>query len=112
MAAPSEDIRSWCAAPPLDRCVHLRQMIEMLKFLPAVLALVSTSFTISAIAAEEQYAVCAASTTCFSRYQMPYTIACETYGASCQWWTNPYQSVQCTGFDFYGRWVSLYFVCQ
>ena len=55
--------------------------------------------------------VCRAVTTCVSPYHPPYTISCETFGASCTWWTVPYQSVQCSGVDFFGRWVNFYYRC-
>ncbi|MBI3542236.1 MAG: hypothetical protein HY075_03040 [Deltaproteobacteria bacterium] len=38
-------------------------------------------------------------------------IACQTYGDACTWNTIPWLSVQCVGFDVYGRWVNLYFRC-
>lgn len=83
----------------------------MSKFLPAAL-LILFAFAPSAPAAEgAAQAYCRAATVCFSPYHPPYSIACETYGAGCQWWTVPNFSVQCTGFDFFGRWVNFYFRC-
>lgn len=40
-----------------------------------------------------------------------YTIQCETYGSSCTWNVWPYQAVQCTGFDYWGRWINDYRRC-
>ena len=80
----------------------------------SLLLVSSVAFANSDLASREDAAdqvFCRAVTTCVSPFRPPYTIACETYGASCTWWTVPYQSVQCTGFDFFGRWVNLFYRC-
>jgi hypothetical protein len=56
--------------------------------------------------ADGQYG-CYAWTTCWNGA----TIACQTYGQGCTWWTNPGYSVQCTGFDYWGRWVNVFYRC-
>jgi hypothetical protein len=50
---------------------------------------------------------CSAWTTCWNGV----TIGCQTFGYNCTWWTNPGYSVQCTGLDYWGRWVNLYYRC-
>ncbi len=61
--------------------------------------------------ATEANAFCSAVTTCFSPFRPPYSIGCQTYGQGCTWWVVPNHSVQCTGFDAWGRWVNFYFRC-
>jgi hypothetical protein len=38
-------------------------------------------------------------------------IACRTFGWGCTWFTIPGQSVQCTGYDGWGRYVNFYYRC-
>ncbi|MBC7385845.1 MAG: hypothetical protein H7301_06755 [Cryobacterium sp.] len=59
----------------------------------------------------EQYPVCTSVTACYSPYGGHYVIQCQTFGQGCQFWTVPGYSVQCTGFDYYGRWVNLAYRC-
>lgn len=61
---------------------------------------------------ENSQAVCAAVTTCVSPFYPAYSISCRTYGAGCTWWVSPNQAVQCTGYDFYGNWVTFAFTCR
>ena len=51
--------------------------------------------------------------SCFAYTSCPYggAISCETWGYGCSWWTVPGSSVQCTGHDFYGRWLTFYYRC-
>ena len=51
---------------------------------------------------------CLAQTFCPNRNVY---IFCETWGYSCTWYVQPYQYVQCTGFDLYGQWVNVVQSC-
>jgi hypothetical protein len=53
---------------------------------------------------------------CFSQTVCPWggMIQCETVGgpfAACGFYTVPGWSVQCIGYDAWGRWVNLFFHC-
>jgi hypothetical protein len=50
---------------------------------------------------------CSAWTRCWNGV----VIGCQTFGYNCTWWTIPGHSVQCTGFDYWGRWVNIYYRC-
>ncbi len=63
---------------------------------------------LAAASTDAQAADCGAYTYCPNR---GYPIFCETWGAGCTWYVQPYQYVRCTGFDFYGRWVNYFLSC-
>jgi hypothetical protein len=83
----------------------------MTKLKKILLATSVALLSVNAVHAEESQVSCSAVTTCVSPFRAPYSIACQTYGQGCQWWTIPGVSVQCTGFDVYGRWANFVFRC-
>jgi len=50
---------------------------------------------------------CQAATRCWNGA----VIACRTFGWGCTWFVIPGQSVQCTGYDGWGRYVNFYYRC-
>ncbi|MBI3556579.1 MAG: hypothetical protein HY074_09975 [Deltaproteobacteria bacterium] len=69
-----------------------------------VLAMLSSTAT---TAPKAEAAACYAYTAC----AWGGTISCQTYGDGCTFFTVPYRTVTCRGFDVYGRWVNLFFHC-
>jgi hypothetical protein len=50
----------------------------------------------------QKHMSCQASTPCrFGGF-----VSCQTWGAGCTWFVQPYMYVQCTGYNQFGYWVN------
>ncbi|OFZ82713.1 MAG: hypothetical protein A2583_05040 [Bdellovibrionales bacterium RIFOXYD1_FULL_53_11] len=82
--------------------------IHMEVIMKKILIATAISFALFFAVAEKSEAnTCYAYTPC----QNGFAVQCTTYGQGCSWYVQPYQYVQCTGFDAWGNWVNLYFRC-
>ena len=79
-------------------------------------ALTASSMIACAYSAEQEQN--AALTVCWARTPCPngLTIQCTVYanpylGQACSWSTVPFQSVECRGWDAFGRWLVLFNNC-